>query len=80
MAITLFGGEKQRKEQADQSFAQKYPISSDSSQLQKTLSEAQIELVQIKNDQPTTSGGKRVRQRNITALSNRIMQIGRAHV
>ena len=55
MAITLFGGEKQRKEQADQSFAQKYPISSDSSQLQKTLSEAQIELVQIKNEQPDTS-------------------------
>ena len=75
MAVTLFGGEKQRKEQAAQSYADKYPISNDSSQLQKTLSEAQIDLAQLKNEQPTTSGGKRIRQRNITALSNRIMQL-----
>lgn len=75
MAITLFGGEKKRKEEAEQLYVDKYPISNDSSQLQKTLSEAQIDLVQLKNDQPTTSGGKRIRQRNITALSNRIMQL-----
>ena len=73
--MAIFGGEKKRKEASAQSFADKYPISNDASQLQTTLSQAQIELAQIKNDQPTTSGGKRIRQRNITALSNRILQL-----
>lgn len=73
--MALFGGEKQRKEEAANLYSQKYPLSDSISSLQNSLNLANVELVGLKNEQPETSGGKRVRQRNITALSNRVMQL-----
>lgn len=73
--MAIFGGEKARKEDAEQSYVEKYPLSNSVDALQKTIGLANIELVQLKNSQPSTSGAKRIRQRNITALSNRLMQL-----
>ena len=71
----IFDGEKTRIKEADNTYAQKYPLSDTISSLQNSLNLANVELVGLKNDQPETSGAKRVRQRNITALSNRVMQL-----
>jgi hypothetical protein len=73
--MALFGGEKQRKEEAANVYSQKYPLSDSISSLQSSLNLANVELVGLKNSTPETSGGKRIRQRNITALSNRVMQL-----
>jgi hypothetical protein len=73
--MAIFGGEKKRIKEADNSYAQKYPLSNTIPSLQSSLNLANVELVKLKNDRPETSGGKRVRQRNITALSNRVMQL-----
>lgn len=71
----IFDGEKTRIKETDNTYAQKYPLSDTISSLQNSINLANVELVGLKNDQPETSGGKRVRQRNITALTNRIMQL-----
>jgi hypothetical protein len=71
----LFDGEKKRATEASSSYAQKYPLSDNISNLQASVNAANVDLVGLRNDQPETAGGKRVRQRNITALSNRIMQL-----
>lgn len=73
--MAIFGGEKQRKAEAASTYSQKYPLSDNVASLQSSLNLANVELVGLKNEQPETSGGKRIRQRNITALSNRIMQL-----
>lgn len=73
--MAIFGGEKARKEDAEQSYVEKYPLSNSLDSLQKTIGLANIELVGLRNSQPSTSGAKRIRQRNITALSNRLMQL-----
>jgi hypothetical protein len=75
MAITIFGGEEQRKAEATNTFAKKYPITSDVSAIQDNINKANVELVGLKNDQPTTAGGKRIRTRNINALTSWIMQM-----
>jgi hypothetical protein len=67
--------EKARKDAAEQTYTEKYPLSNSVDELQTTLGLANIELVNLKNSKPSTSGAKRIRQRNITALSNRIMQL-----
>ena len=67
--------EKARKDEAEQSYIDKYALSNSVDELQKTLGFANIELAGLKNSKPSTSGAKRIRQRNITALSNRIMQL-----
>jgi hypothetical protein len=71
----LFESEKTRVTEASNSYAQKYPLSDNISNLQASVNVANLDLVSLRNDQPETAGGKRVRQRNITALSNRIMQL-----
>ena len=71
----LFESEKTRVTEASNSYAQKYPLSDNISNLQASVNAANVDLVGLRNDQPETAGGKRVRQRNITALSNRIMQL-----
>jgi hypothetical protein len=73
--MAIFGGEKQRKTEAANVYSQKYPLSDSITSLQSSLNSANVELVGLKNDKTETSGAKRVRQRNITALSNRIMQL-----
>lgn len=73
--MALFGGEKARKEESEALYSQKYPLSDNISSIQSSLNLANVELVGLKNQQPSTSGGKRIRQRNITALTNRIMQL-----
>jgi len=73
--MAIFGGEKARKEETEQSYIDKYALSNSVDELQKTLGLANIELAGLKNSKPSTSGAKRIRQRNITALSNRIMQL-----
>jgi hypothetical protein len=73
--MAIFGGEKARKEETEQSYVDKYPLSNSLDSLQKTIGLANIELVGLRNSQPSTSGAKRIRQRNITALSNRLMQL-----
>lgn len=75
MALSLFRGEKIRKDETEQSYMEKYPLTNSIDDLQKNLSLANIELVQLRNSKPSTSGAKRIRQRNITALSNRIVQL-----
>jgi hypothetical protein len=67
--------EKARKDEAEQSYIDKYALSNSVDELQTTIGLANIELVNLKNSKPSTAGGKRIRQRNITALSNRIMQL-----
>jgi hypothetical protein len=67
--------EKARKDAAEQTYTEKYPLSNSVDELQTTLGLANIELVNLKNSKPSTAGAKRIRQRNITALSNRIMQL-----
>lgn len=76
--MALFGSEKARKDEASNIYAQKYPMSNNVSNLQSSVNLANIELVGLKNSQPSTSGGKRIKTRNITALSNRIMQLQNA--
>jgi len=71
----LFESEKTRVTEASNSYAQKYPLSDNISNLQASVNAANVDLVGLRNEQPETAGGKRVRQRNITALSNRIMQL-----
>jgi hypothetical protein len=71
----LFESEKTRVTEASNSYAQKYPLSDNISNLQASVNAANVDLVSLRNEQPETAGGKRVRQRNITALSNRIMQL-----
>jgi hypothetical protein len=73
--MAIFGGEKARKDETEQSYIDKYALSNSVDELQKTIGLANIELVNLKNSKPSTSGAKRIRQRNITALSNRIMQL-----
>jgi hypothetical protein len=73
--MALFGGEKARKNEAEQSYTDKYALSNSVDELQKTIGLANIELINLKNSKPATAGAKRVRQRNITALSNRILQL-----
>jgi hypothetical protein len=73
--MALFGGEKARKNEAEQSYNDKYALSNSVDELQKTVGLANIELINLKNSKPATAGAKRVRQRNITALSNRILQL-----
>jgi hypothetical protein len=73
--MAIFGGEKARKEESEQSYVEKYPLTNSIDDLQKNLSLANIELVGLRNSKPSTSGAKRIRQRNITALSNRIVQL-----
>lgn len=73
--MALFGGEKARKNEAEQSYNDKYALSNSIDELQKTVGLANIELINLKNSKPATAGAKRVRQRNITALSNRILQL-----
>ena len=73
--MAIFGGEKARKEETEQSYMEKYPLTNSINDLQKNLSLANIELVGLRNSKPSTSGAKRIRQRNITALSNRIVQL-----
>lgn len=73
--MALFGGEKARKNEAEQSYVDKYPLTNSIDDLQKNLSLANIELIGLKNSKPATAGAKRVRQRNITALSNRVVQL-----
>ena len=73
--MALFESEKKRLSEASSSYAQKYPLSDNISNLQASVNVANLDLVSLRNDQPETAGGKRVRQRNITALSNRIMQL-----
>lgn len=73
--MALFRGEKARKEESEQSYVEKYPLTNSIDDLQKNLSLANIELVGLRNSKPSTSGAKRIRQRNITALSNRIVQL-----
>ena len=75
MAITIFGGEAQRKAEATNTFAKKYPITSDISAIQDNINKANVELVGLRNDEPTTAGGKRIRTRNINALTSWIMQM-----
>ena len=76
--MALFGSEKARKNEASNLYAQKYPLSNNVGSLQSSINLANIELVGLKNSQPSTSGGKRIKTRNITALSNRIMQLQNA--
>ena len=57
MAITIFGGEAQRKSEATNTFAKKYPITSDVSAIQDNINKANVELVGLRNDQPKTAGG-----------------------
>jgi hypothetical protein len=73
--MAIFGGEKARKNETEQSYIDKYALSNSVDELQKTLGFANIELAGLKNSKPSTAGAKRIRQRNITALSNRIMQL-----
>ena len=73
--MAIFRGEKARKEETEQSYVEKYPLTNSIDDLQKNLSLANIELAQLRNSKPSTSGAKRIRQRNITALSNRIVQL-----
>ena len=73
--MALFGGEKARKNETEQSYVDKYPLTNSIDDLQKNLSLANIELVGLKNSKPSTAGAKRIRQRNITALSNRVVQL-----
>lgn len=73
--MAIFESEKKRKAEAENLYSQKYPLSDNISSLQNSLNLANVELVGLKNQKPETSGGIRVRQRNITALSNRIMQL-----
>lgn len=73
--MAIFGGEKARKDEASQTYTDKYPLSNSVDELQTTIGLANIELVNLKNYKPSTAGAKRIRQRNITALSNRIMQL-----
>jgi hypothetical protein len=73
--MAIFGGEKARKDETEQSYIDKYALSNSVDELQTTVGLANIELVNLKNSKPSTSGAKRIRQRNITALSNRIMQL-----
>jgi hypothetical protein len=68
----LFDGQKKK---ANDSYSQKYPLSDNISNLQASVNAANVELVGLRNDQPETGSAKRARQRNITALSNRIMQL-----
>jgi hypothetical protein len=68
----IFDGQKKK---ANDSYAQKYPLSDSISNLQASLNAANVELVGLRNDQPEKGSDKRARQRNITALSNRIMQL-----
>jgi hypothetical protein len=68
----LFDGQKKK---ANDSYSQKYPLSGSISNLQASVNAANVELVGLRNDQPETGSAKRARQRNITALSNRIMQL-----
>jgi hypothetical protein len=75
MAITIFGGEAQRKAEASNTFAKKYPITTDVSAIQDNINKANVELVGLRNDQPRTAGGKRIRTRNINALTTWIMQM-----
>ena len=73
--MAIFGGEKARKNETEQSYVDKYPLTNSIDDLQKNLSLANIELVGLKNSKPSTAGAKRIRQRNITALSNRVVQL-----
>lgn len=73
--MAIFGGEKARKNETEQSYVDKYPLTNSIDDLQKNLSLANIELVELRNSKPSTAGAKRIRQRNITALSNRIVQL-----
>lgn len=73
--MAIFGGEKARKDETEQSYVEKYPLTNSIDDLQKNLSLANIELVGLKNSKPATAGAKRIRQRNITALSNRVVQL-----
>lgn len=66
---TILGGEAQRKAEASNEFAAKYPLSQDINEVRQNIGKATIELSTIKNSKPTTSGGKRIKTRNITALS-----------
>jgi len=75
MAITIFGGEAQRKAETTNTFAKNYPITSDVSAIQDNINKANVELVGLRNDQPKTAGGKRIRTRNINALTTWIMQM-----
>ena len=75
MAITIFGGEEQKKAEATNTFAKKYPITNDVRAIQDNIYKANVELVQLKNEQPTKSGDKRVRTRNINALTTWIIQM-----
>jgi hypothetical protein len=73
--MAIFESEKKRKAEAANLYSQKYLLSDSISSLQNSLNLANVELVGLKNDKPETSAAIRVRQRNITALSNRIMQL-----
>lgn len=73
--MAIFGGEKARKNETEQSYVDKYPLTNSIDDLQKNLSLANIELVGLKNSKPSSAGAKRIRQRNITALSNRVVQL-----
>jgi hypothetical protein len=67
---TLIGGEAQRKAEAANEFASKYPLSQDINEVRQNIGKATIELSTLKNSKPSTSGGKRIKTRNITALSS----------
>ena len=68
----LFDGQKKK---TNDSYAQKYPLSDSISNLQDSVNAANVELVGLRNYQPEKASDKRARQRNITALSNRTMQL-----
>lgn len=68
----LFDGQIKK---TNDSYAQKYPLSDSISNLQASVNAANVELVGLRNYQPEKGSDKRARQRNITALSNRIMQL-----
>jgi hypothetical protein len=79
MAVTILGitlgGEAARKREIANVYASKYPLSGDVAQVRETLAKATIELTDLKNQKPKKAADKRIRQRNVTALSAWVMQL-----
>lgn len=67
--------ENKRISQSEADYLKKYPFSNFCNEMKDTLQKAQLELAQIKASSTSTSGAKRIKERNTNALAKRIAEI-----
>ena len=67
--------EKKRVAGADATYDKKYPFSNNCTELKIFLDRAKLELVQLESQTSSDRGAKRVRDRNLSALKARIVEL-----